>query len=104
MIIDGTPITIGTTTPATATAVAAAVDIADNSQRRNCYGACAPRIGVACAFAADHGAAASTVTISDTGFEGVKVAAGGITYYYVVTSLRGPEESTLSTEASAKPK
>ena len=42
MIIDGTPTTIGTTTPATATAMAAAVDIADNSQRRNCYGACAP--------------------------------------------------------------
>jgi hypothetical protein len=32
MIIDGTPITIGITTPATAMAAAAAVDIADNSQ------------------------------------------------------------------------
>ena len=40
MIIDGTPTTIGITTPAKATAMAAAVDIADNSQRRNCCGAC----------------------------------------------------------------
>jgi hypothetical protein len=44
MIIDGTPTTIGITTPATAMAAVAAVDIADISQR-NCHDACAPLVG-----------------------------------------------------------
>ena len=40
---------------------------------------------------------------ANTGYTDTQVT-GGTTYYYAVTSLRGPDESTLSTEASAKPK
>jgi len=118
MIIDGTPTTIGITTPATAMAAAAAVDITDNSQQRDRYNACAPLVGVCLRLAAARGAAApsragttssggpyATIALigANTGYMDTQVT-GGITYYYAVTSLRGPDESTLSTQVSAKPK
>jgi hypothetical protein len=40
---------------------------------------------------------------ANTGYTDTQVT-GGITYYYAVTSLRGPDESALSTAVSAKPK
>jgi hypothetical protein len=64
-IIDGTPTTIGITTPATAMAAAAAVDITDNSQQRNCHDAPYPAIALIGA---------------NTGYTDTPVT-GGITYY-----------------------
>ena len=40
---------------------------------------------------------------ANTGYTDTQVT-GGTTYYYAVTSLRGPDESALSTAVSAKPK